>query len=105
MNVLQFAFDDKGAENPYLPFNFSETFICYTGTHDNDTTAGWWKGLTAEQRQQVIDYVGPEAGGQIHWAMIRLAMNSIANTVVIPLQDVLGLGSEARMNVPGRAEG
>jgi 4-alpha-glucanotransferase len=105
MKVLQFAFDDKGAENPYLPFNYPQNCICYTGTHDNDTTAGWWAGLNAAQRKQVADYVGPDATSEIHWAMIRLAMGSIADTVVVPLQDVLGLGTEARMNVPGRAEG
>jgi 4-alpha-glucanotransferase len=105
MKVLQFAFDDKGAENPYLPFNFVENCVCYTGTHDNDTTAGWWNALTPEQRRQVIDYAGPDAANEPHWSMIRLAMSSIASTVVVPLQDVLGLGTEARMNVPGRAEG
>ncbi len=105
MKVLHFAFDDKGAENPYLPINFIENCVCYTGTHDNDTSAGWWKGLTDEQRRQVVEYVGHDASAEIHWAMIRLAMSSIANTVVVPLQDVLGLGTEARMNVPGRAAG
>ncbi len=105
MRVLQFAFDDKGPENPYLPINFTENCVCYTGTHDNDTTVGWSKKLTDEQRRQVTDYVGREATGEIHWAMIRLAMGSIANTVVVPLQDVLGLGGDARMNVPGRGEG
>jgi 4-alpha-glucanotransferase len=105
MKVLQFAFDDKGAENPYLPFNFTENCVCYTGTHDNDTTLGWWSGLSPEQRTQVLDYVGAGEAGEINWALIRLAMSSIADTVVVPLQDLLGLGSEARMNVPGRAEG
>ena len=103
MKVLQFAFDDKGAENPYLPFNFSHNCVCYTGTHDNDTTVGWWTNLDATQKQQVLAYVGH--AGPLHWAMIRLAMSSIADSVVIPLQDLLGLGSDARMNVPGRAQG
>ena len=105
MKVLQFAFDDKGAENPYLPFNFTQNSVCYTGTHDNDTIVGWWKGLTEVQRQQVVDYVGAAEAKEINWAMIRTAMSSIADTVVVPLQDLLGLGTEARMNVPGRAEG
>ncbi|HUR34841.1 MAG TPA: 4-alpha-glucanotransferase [Vicinamibacterales bacterium] len=105
MKVLQFGFDEKGAENPYLPFNFPHNCVCYTGTHDNDTTVGWWAGLAAAQRQQVLDYAGPDASRDIHWAMIRLAMSSVAHTVVVPLQDLLGLGTAARMNVPGRADG
>ena len=103
MKVLQFGFDDKGAENPYLPFNYPENCVCYTGTHDNDTTVGWWKGLTPAQKEQVRTYIGHD--GPIHWSMIRLGMSSVADSFVAPLQDVLGLGSEARMNVPGRAEG
>jgi len=105
MRVLQFAFDEKGAENPYLPFNFVENSVCYTGTHDNDTTVGWWSGLTSAQRRQVSDYVGNDPSADIHWTMIRLAMSSIAATVVVPLQDLLGLGSDARMNIPGSADG
>jgi 4-alpha-glucanotransferase len=105
MKVLQFAFDDKGAENPYLPFNYQHNCVCYTGTHDNDTTRGWWDTLDAGQRQQVRDHVGPLDDEAVHWAMLRLAMSSVADTVVVPLQDLLGLGSEARMNVPGRADG
>ena len=105
MKVLQFAFDDKGAENPYLPFNFEANFVCYTGTHDNDTVVGWWNGMTQKQQQQVLEYTGPVLEQDIHWAMIRLAMSSIADTVVVPLQDLLGLGTDARTNVPGRAKG
>ena len=74
MKVLQFAFDEKGAENPYLPFNFPENCVCYTGTHDNDTTVGWWKSLTAAQKKQVRTYVGHD--GPLHWSMIRLGMSS-----------------------------
>jgi 4-alpha-glucanotransferase len=105
MKVLQFAFDDKGAENPYLPFNFEPNYICYTGTHDNETIVGWWHHLGEGTRRQVLDYVGACGEKEIHWTMIRLAMSSIADSVVIPLQDLLGLGTEARMNVPGRADG
>lgn len=105
MKVLQFAFDDKGAENPYLPCNFQHNCVCYTGTHDNDTTVGWWNTLGAGQRRQVLDYLGGSGENEIHWAMIGLALGSIADSVVFPLQDLLGLGTEARMNVPGRAEG
>jgi 4-alpha-glucanotransferase len=103
MKVLQFGFDDSGPENPYLPFNFPQNCVCYTGTHDNDTTIGWWTSLALPQKQQVLAYVGHD--GPLHWAMLRLAMSSIADSVVVPLQDVLGLGSDARMNSPGRAQG
>jgi 4-alpha-glucanotransferase len=105
MKVLQFAFDEKGAENPYLPLNYQHNCVCYTGTHDNDTTRGWWDGLDSRLRQQVRDYIGPLDDEAVHWAMLRLAMSSVADTVVVPLQDLLGLGSEARMNVPGRPDG
>jgi 4-alpha-glucanotransferase len=104
MKVLQFGFDEKGPDNPYLPFNFVRNCVCYTGTHDNDTTAGWWAQLEPERRRQVVDYLGDD-GEPIHWAMIRLAMSSVADSVIVPMQDLLGLGSEARMNVPGRADG
>ena len=70
MKVLQFAFDDQGADNPYLPINFPRNCVCYTGTHDNDTTVGWWAQLKTEQRRQVWDYVGGDHE-PIHWAMIR----------------------------------
>jgi 4-alpha-glucanotransferase len=103
MKVLQFGFDDSGPENPYLPFNFPQNCVCYTGTHDNDTTIGWWTSLALPQKEQVLAYVGHD--GPLHWAMLRLAMSSIADSVVFPLQDVLGLGSDARMNSPGRAQG
>jgi 4-alpha-glucanotransferase len=105
MRVLQFAFDEKGAENPYLPFNYTRNCVCYTGTHDNDTTLGWWSGLDDEHKRLVRSYVGDLDDAGISWGMIRMAMSSVADTVVIPLQDVLGLGADARMNVPGRADG
>ena len=105
MKVLQFAFDEKGSENPYLPFNFTPNFVCYTGTHDNDTVVGWWEHLDHKQQKLVLEYAGPILEQDVHWTLIRLAMSSIAATVVIPMQDILGLGSEARMNIPGRATG
>jgi 4-alpha-glucanotransferase len=104
MKVLQFAFDEQGPENPYLPINFPRNCVCYTGTHDNDTTAGWWAQLGAAPRRAVLDYLGGDAE-PIHWAMTRLAMSSVADSVIVPVQDLLGLGSDARMNVPGRADG
>jgi 4-alpha-glucanotransferase len=103
MRILQFAFGDTAA-NPYLPHNYEPRTVAYTGTHDNDTTVGWWQQLDATQRAAARRYLGPEADGQIHWAMIRALSQSVAHTVVYPFQDVLGLDSAHRMNVPGRGE-
>jgi 4-alpha-glucanotransferase len=99
MAVLQFGFGDPGA-HIHLPHTFATEKVVYTGTHDNDTLRGWWaSGLTEKERRHVEAYLGRCDDG-IHWAMIRAALNSIASLCIIPLQDVLGLGSEARMNVP-----
>jgi 4-alpha-glucanotransferase len=100
MRVLQFAFGDTPA-NPYLPHNYVPQTVAYTGTHDNDTTVGWWQQLKAQEREAVRRYLGPEADQDIHWAMIRALSQSVANTVIYPFQDVLGLGGAHRMNVPG----
>lgn len=104
MRVLQFAFADTPA-NPYLPHNYVPQTVAYTGTHDNDTTVGWWQQLHATEREAVRRYLGPQADAQIHWAMIRALSQSVANTVVYPFQDVLGLDGAHRMNVPGCSEG
>ena len=103
MKVLQFAFD-SGPDNPYLPHNYHHHCVVYTGTHDNDTTSGWFAGQPTERRQAVLDYLGTPSD-QIHWDLIRLALMSVADLAIVPLQDVLGLGSEARFNRPGQAEG
>jgi 4-alpha-glucanotransferase len=104
MRVMQFAFGNKGA-HIYLPHHFTTNCVVYTGTHDNDTTAGWWKSsATEEERKAVRAYLGDSKDG-IQWDFIRSAMGSVADLCVIPLQDVLGLGSEARMNVPSKADG
>ena len=103
MYVLQFAFDSD-ARNPYLPHNHERNAVVYTGTHDNDTTRGWWEQLPDERRQYVLRYLGYEPADVVD-AFARLALASVANLAVLPWQDVLGLGSEARMNVPGRPEG
>ncbi len=99
MAVLQFGFGNPGA-HVYLPHRLTPDRVVYTGTHDNDTTVGWWKsGATDYERDAVSVYLGrPEDG--IHWALIRAALTSAASLSVIPLQDVLGLGSEARLNTP-----
>jgi len=104
MAVLQFGFGDVGA-HAHLPHTFTNEKVVYTGTHDNDTLLGWWRSSATEhERQQVRAYLG-ECEEGIHWAMIRAAANSVASLCVVPLQDALGLGSDARMNVPSRESG
>jgi 4-alpha-glucanotransferase len=99
MAVLQFGFGNEGA-HMYLPHRCAADKVIYTGTHDNDTTVGWWKSGAAEhERRNAEAYVGRCDNG-IHWAFIRAAQVSPASLCIIPLQDVLGLGSEARMNTP-----
>ena len=104
MAVLQFGFGDKGA-HMYLPHTFTKEKVVYTGTHDNDTLLGWWEsGASDHERAQVKAYLG-ECEDGTNWAMIRAACSSVASLCVVPLQDALGLGSEARMNVPSQGVG
>jgi 4-alpha-glucanotransferase len=104
MKVLQFGFGDRGA-HIYLPQNFEPNCVVYTGTHDNDTTRGWWESSAGkEERRYAAAYFGNPGDG-IHWAMIRAAFTSVARLAIVPLQDVLGLGSEARMNTPSLSDG
>lgn len=103
MRVLQFAFDGN-PDNPYLPYNYEHDTVVYTGTHDNDTLVGWFASLSDEEKGRVTSYIG-RADISVHWEMIRLALASVARMAIIPLQDWLGLGSEARMNQPGRESG
>ncbi|WP_016950688.1 4-alpha-glucanotransferase [Anabaena sp. PCC 7108] len=104
MKVLQFGFgSDPG--NPFLPFNYPRNAVVYTGTHDNDTTVGWFNSANDYEKQNLLLYLGSISPDGIHWDLIRLALSSIANQAIIPLQDVLGLGNQARMNYPSTAEG
>jgi 4-alpha-glucanotransferase len=103
MKVLQFGFGDPGA-HIYLPHKYERNCVVYTGTHDNDTTPGWWKTANTHEKQHATEYFGRAEDG-IHWAFIRGAFASIANMAIVPVQDVLGLGSEARMNRPSRSDG
>jgi len=103
MRVLQFAFGSD-AGNPHLPHNYSRNCVVYTGTHDNDTTMGWFAAQDEQLRHRVRLYTGSD-GSDINWSFIRLAMNSVCRMAIFPLQDVLGLGSEARLNQPGRPHG
>jgi 4-alpha-glucanotransferase len=104
MRVMQFAFGDSAA-NPYLPHNFEPQTVAYTGTHDNNTSAGWWQQASACEQAAARHYLGPQADLEIHWAMIQSLSQSVARTLVIPFQDVLGLDGQHRMNTPGQAEG
>lgn len=103
MKILQFAFDGS-PENPYLPHNHEPLSVVYTGTHDNNTTLGWYEELHEEQRHFVCDYLGAEIAG-MPWPLVRAALASVAKIAVLPMQDVLGLDASHRMNIPGVAEG
>ncbi len=104
MKILQFAFSTD-ATNEYLPHNYTTpNAVVYTGTHDNDTTMGWFESREAEERLNCVRYVGPTEE-PVNWALIRMAYNSIADIAIAPLQDIFGLGCEARMNTPGRLGG
>ena len=103
MNILQFAFD-SGPDNPYLPENHAANSVVYTGTHDNDTTLGWWRSLPQAEKDRVRDYLD-KPRPKMPWDLIELAMASPANLCIIPCQDILGLDKSARFNTPGRANG
>jgi 4-alpha-glucanotransferase len=106
MKVLQFAFDFNN-RNYYLPHTIRQpNCIVYTGTHDNNTTNGWFYGpeIDDSTRAHVLEYMGADNYSDFHWHLIRLAFSSIAGLVILPAQDVLGYGSEFRMNIPGTAE-
>jgi 4-alpha-glucanotransferase len=104
MRVLQFAFGGA-TEDRFLPHNYENTnTVVYTGTHDNDTTRGWYETISEQERDFVRRYLARD-GREIAWDMIRLAWSSVADYAVAPLQDVMELGTEARMNLPGRPSG
>jgi len=103
MRVLQFAFD-SGPRNQFLPHNYEANTVAYTGTHDNDTTIGWFGEATERERHYARQYMGVP-GDDIAWDLLRLAEASVANFAVAPVQDVLSLGPEARMNFPGKPQG
>lgn len=105
MKVLQFAFDDTPANN-FLPHNHLANSVVYTGTHDNQTTVSWFEDRPEAVKQYILQYLGSHDNQYIHWQFVRLAMSSVANTVLIPMQDLLGLDdATGRMNTPGKAEG
>ncbi len=99
MKILQFAFDSR-EESDYLPHNYSNNSVVYTGTHDNDTTMGWYGSLNRQDKAFAKRYLNIKAKKEIYWEFIRAALSSVADTAIIPVQDYLGLGSEARVNMP-----
>ena len=103
MAVLQFAFDGD-SKNLYLPHNLNKSLVLYSGTHDNDTTIGWYKNSSNEIQDNFRSYFNI-SGEDASWDMIRSAYRSVSPLVITPVQDYLGLGSEARFNEPGIAEG
>jgi 4-alpha-glucanotransferase len=115
MSILQFAFGADRQAGTFLPHTYRRALVVYTGTHDNDTTLGWWQAsgqgdstrsaeAVAKERDHALRYLATD-GREMHWTLIRAALASVADTALVPLQDVLGLGSEARMNLPGRETG
>ena len=115
MAILQFAFGTDPQAPTFKPHNYVRNVVVYTGTHDNDTTVGWWTGDVGhstrseteieEEREHTRRYLGFDDGNQIHWQFIRAVMGSVADTAIVPAQDLLGLGSDARLNRPGVASG
>jgi 4-alpha-glucanotransferase len=107
MKVLLFAFMDGSASSPYLPHMYPRNCVAYTGTHDNNTARGWFeRELSPQQRRDLLRYLGREVSAEeVPWALVRLAMLSVADTAILPMQDVLGLDECGRMNRPGIGEG
>jgi 4-alpha-glucanotransferase len=106
MKVLQFAFGEIGGNNPYLPFNHLPNNLVYTGTHDNNTTRGWFINAEKQTKHHLKEFSGKRLNSQnVHKYLHRMALGSVANLAIIPMQDIIGLGSEAKMNIPGSTKG
>ena len=97
--MLHFGFDNDNADNPHRPENITYDKVVYTGTHDNDTTNGWWNNALPQTKKRLEGY--RNEGESVPQCLIRLALQSEAGMAIIPLQDIMELGSEARMNMPG----
>jgi 4-alpha-glucanotransferase len=105
MRILQFAWGDSVfAERRFLPHRHEPDCVVYTGSHDNDTTLGWWASAAEDARHHLREYLASD-GLTPHWDLIRVALASVADTAVVPMQDVMGLDGAHRMNFPGRADG
>ena len=106
MKVLQFAFSEEIGENPYILHNHVKNSVAFTGTHDNNTTVGWYQAADKEERQRLVDYVGSSITDKnVHQVMHRLLLMSVSDIAVVPIQDILGLDESAIMNRPGTSEG
>lgn len=116
LRVLQFAFGGEGKKNEHLPHHYPKRCVVYTGTHDNDTVVGWFNdsgsGASRRSKREIqkekefaLHYLKSNGPSEIHWELIRLAMESVADIAIFPIQDILGLGREARMNLPGTVAG
>ncbi len=103
IKLLQFAFGTDPQAPTFLPYQYQSNSVAYTGTHDNDTTVGWFGKLGQAERAATLAYLG-SSGREIHWEMLRAVWASVANLAIAPVQDLLGLGAEARMNTPGTAQ-
>jgi 4-alpha-glucanotransferase len=99
MKILQFAFAQP--DSPHLPHCYDPKTVVYSGTHDNDTARGWYEHATAAEREAIASYLGVRDASEVAWTVIRAAYTSVAETAIVPVQDILNLGSEARMNLPG----
>jgi 4-alpha-glucanotransferase len=99
MKILQFAFAQP--DSPHLPHHYEPQTVVYTGTHDNDTARGWYEQSSDEERQTATLYLGVHSAEELPWTLIRTAYTSVADTAIVPAQDILALGNEARMNLPG----
>ena len=104
MNILQFAFDGE-PDNPFVPERIIERSVSYTGTHDNDTTAGWWASADPEERARLVDALAGATPDDVSWALIELTWSTRSWMTIAPVQDVLGLDTTARMNTPGSPSG
>ncbi|MEO6577264.1 MAG: 4-alpha-glucanotransferase [Polyangiaceae bacterium] len=104
IKILQFAFGEDPSAPDFLPHNYARRAVVYPGTHDNDTTCGWFRALGERERASALRYLGSD-GREVHWDMIRMAFLSVADTAIVSLQDLLGLGTEARMNTPATSQG
>ncbi len=115
MSILQFAFGTDDRASNFQPHTYTHDLVVYTGTHDNDTTVGWWESTgegdstrspedVQREKAHALAYLAAD-GREMHWTMIRAALASVADIAIVPMPDVLGLGSEARMNLPGRGAG
>lgn len=107
MKVLLFAFGEDNPQHPYLPHNYGKNFVAYTGTHDNNTVRGWFeRDASLDDKSRFFGYSGRQVPvEEVHWEFIRLAMMSVASQVIIPMQDILGLGGDTRMNRPSIGQG